>query len=997
MKYIKLLMALCVLFASFSLNLKGQNSGGVTVESTINDQAGNPVANASIYGDEGKSIKYTDQAGHFSITVPANSVLYITAKGYLDKKVWAVPQMEKIVLEKQSNQKSIVNVAYRTVDKKDLTGTVSVLNPAEYINVDNNRETAGGINGRVGGLLGTGSIWGMGGALVLIDNIPSSLSNIKLDEVDQITVLKGINAVALYGSQAAKGAILVTSKRGSANKREINLRINHSYALPKGYPHYLGSADYMSLYNEARVNDGLAPLYSDEMIQNYKSGNKYRFPSTDYFSSDYLKKYMNYTDANAEFSGGNDVATFYTNIGWSNSTSLMNFGESKNDGNNRYNIRANIDVKLSDYIKSSINVATVYSQTHTGGTGNFWSTTASLLPNKFSPLIPVDQIGTGSADALLQARKSENVIDGKYILGGTQDIQTNALAEIYAGNYVNNVDRSLQISNGVDFDLRNITKGLTFHTLVYEVFSNSYYISLNNTYKIYSPTWSDQDSITALTAYGTDTHTGTQSIGGTAQTRNLGAVLHLDYEKSINDVHNFNAMLLGSGSSIMISGNKQANTNTNLGLQLGYNYKHKYLVNFSGNFMNSTKLSAKNRVAFSPNVSMGWVINKENFLADSKIVNFLKLTAAAGYLNSDLDIPSYYLYDGIFSTQSGGFGWDDGTYSASSTVSTYGASPDLKFPKLKQYSVGLEGSLFQNLLNFQTTYFLVRDDGMPTQRFNMYPGYNNQFIPYTNYNCNEYSGIDFDLNANKKVGEVELNLGIHGTYATSKVIKRDELNLDAYQNAVGKPVDAIFGLQNKGFFQDQNDINNSPAQQFGDVAPGDIKYVDENNDGKVDTKDAVKIGRWGSPINLGLNFSAAYKNFTFFVSGTGSYGGDGVKTNNYYWVQGDNKYSDVVLNRWTPDTKTIATYPRLSSKTNNNDFRYSDFWLYKTDRFNIDKVQLSYELPKDILAKTFIRELGVYLYGSNLFTISKSRSILDLNIGSAPQFRYYNLGVRANF
>jgi hypothetical protein len=288
-------------------------------------------------------------------------------------------------------------------------------------------------------------------------------------------------------------------------------------------------------------------------------------------------------------------------------------------------------------------------------------------------------------------------------------------------------------------------------------------------------------------------------------------------------------------------------------------------------------------------------------------------------------------------------------------------------------------------------------DGLPTQRFSQYPNYFSSFIPYTNYNAQRRSGFDVMLNVNKKVGDVQLSLGTTATYTKSKVTKRDELYLDPYQNRSGQPVDAIFGLVNEGLFMDQNDINNHARQLFSEVKPGDIKYKDQNGDNIIDSRDEVMIGRYNAPFSYGVNLNVGYKNFNLFVLGTGSNGGYNLTNSNYYWVSGDLKYSDVVLNRWTEATKSTATFPRLSSQQNNNDFRSSDFWLYKTDRFNLSKIQLTYNLTSTVLRKTFVNDLVLYISGSNLYTFSQNRKILDLSIANTPQLRSYTVGLRAKF
>jgi hypothetical protein len=380
----------------------------------------------------------------------------------------------------------------------------------------------------------------------------------------------------------------------------------------------------------------------------------------------------------------------------------------------------------------------------------------------------------------------------------------------------------------------------------------------------------------------------------------------------------------------------------------------------------------------------------------------LKLTASAGIINTDLDIDSYYLYDAVYSPTAY-FSWADGNYTNRATTISRGENKNLTFAKRKEFNLGIEGSLLNNKLDFQATAFFIKKEGIPVQSYTQYPSYfytaypTTSFVPYTNFNANRYQGFDFQMNFHQKVGDVNLTVGAAGTYVTTKALKRDELYADSYRNRVGKPTDAIFGLQSEGMFADQDAINNHAVQKFGQVKPGDVKYKDQNNDGVIDDRDEVMIGRWGSPFTCGLNFTAQWKGFTLFVLGTGSFGGTGIKNSSYYWVYADSKYSAVVRDSWTEETKNTATYPRLTTLSGDNNFRYSDFWTYSTDRINLSKVQLTYSLPKNILKNSFIKGLNIYASGSDLLTISKNRDIMELNVGSTPQTRFYNLGIKAEF
>ena len=279
-------------------------------------------------------------------------------------------------------------------------------------------------------------------------------------------------------------------------------------------------------------------------------------------------------DVSAEFSGGNKDARFYSNLGWTNNTTLLNIGEGKNEGDNRFNVRGNVDLNINDFISSTIDVSAVLSNSRRGLV-DYWNSAATLLPNKYAPLIPIDMIAPDSVDALLLAENSKNIIDGQYILGGTQENMTNPVADLYVGGYNRYISRVLQVTNGINIDLNRLLKGLSFHTRFNADYYNSYNQSINNEYSVYTPTWdsiSDSEIITGIEKYGNDARPGTQNIAGTAQTRNLGFSMQFNYLRSLNEIHNLSAILLASGTSITRSRVYQPSTNANLGLQLGYNY-----------------------------------------------------------------------------------------------------------------------------------------------------------------------------------------------------------------------------------------------------------------------------------------------------------------------------------------------------------------------------------------------------------------------------------------
>lgn len=916
-----------------------------------------------------------------------------------------------------------VQIAFRKVAESDLTGGVSVINMQELNDKNYSTYSLDNLQGYVGGWNGN-SLWGMdgdnAGYLVLVDGVPRDADNVLPSEIEQITFLKSASAVVLYGSRASKGVIYITTKRGKEQEKlQIDVRANTGFYVPKSYPKYLGSAEYMTLYNEALANDGLDPLYSDTEIYNYASGaNPYRYPNVDYYSSDYLKKAYNRSDVTAEFSGGNKRARFYSNIGYYRQSDIFNFGEVANNYTGRLNIRGNVDVTINDDITAFANAnATFYDtrsgrttyETEDGETYDYWTEAASMRPNRFAPLIPLSYIDPNSLAAQTLMGTNSNIFNG-YFLGGSQVDQRNIFADYYAAGYNKYTSRQFQFDTGLDFKLDKLLKGLSFHFLFAVDYATSYNTSYDNEYRIYTPTWSNyngSDLITDFTYEGTDKKTGQQTISGSTDNQTIALSAYFDYKTTVNKVHNLSAMFIVNGFQQTYSGVYHRTSNANLGIQLGYNYKGKYYADFSGAAVHSAKLAEGHRNAFSPALTLAWKLHEEDFLKDSPMVDELMLNVSGSILHQDIDLSDYYMYAANYTQADGAWwGWHDGT-SLQSTNSIHGANEDLTFVKRKEFTAGLRTSLWNRLVTADANFFINSVEGLPIQSTSLFPSYFStyypeaSFVPYVNYNNNKRIGFDFAVNFNKKVGEADLSLGVTGTYYNTEITQRDENNEYEYQNRVGKPIDGIWGLECLGFFESDEDVANSPTQNFGGtVRKGDLKYKDQNGDGVIDSKDEVYLGRgawYGSPFTLGLNFTAKWKNFTFFALGTGGFGGYGMKSSSYYWVYGDGKYSEVVRGRWTEETAATATYPRLTTQTGDNNFRNSTFWLYKTNRFDLAKVQLTYDFPKRLLQKTFLKEAAVYVSGSNLLTIAKERELLEMNVGSAPQTRFYNLGVKIAF
>ena len=904
-----------------------------------------------------------------------------------------------------------VNVAFRTVDKSDLMGGVSSINMVELTHKNYTTYSLDNMQAYVGGY--TGQLWNMGDALVIVDGVPRDANNVLPSEIEQITFLKSASAVVLYGSRAAKGAILITTKRGRNEGLKVSVRGNATIYTPKEYPTYLSSAPYMKLYNEARLNDGNTAAYSENEIYAYAQGdNPYRYPSINFFSNDYLSKTYQRYEGIAEFSGGGKYAHFYANVGLYHNNDLLNFGEGKNNGTTRLNVRGNIDLCLNDWITGYVNANATFYDVRSDRS-DFWAQSAKITPtsqNPLTPLIPISALNLNDAEQLKLYEGSNYIVDGQYLLGGTQNQKTNPFAAMYVAGWDKYTSRQMQFDMGINFDLNSVLKGLSFKTKFAVDYATTYNTYMDNQYATYEPVWDTNkyNKVTKLNKYNVDKRTGIPVRGGATYKQMILWQGQFDYNRSFG-LHNVDATFLAHGYQQSIAGEYHRISNANLGLNVGYNYNKTYYAELSMAAIHSAKLAEGHREAVSPVASAAWRISNEKFMEGTKSwLDDLKINASYGVINEDLDIEKYYMYDNIFTATGTWWGWSEAANSMQTSDSQRGANYELGFVKRKEFRAGIDASLWNGLITLNANYFNVKFDGllvtpeaqMPSYYHTYWPTSN--FLAYMNYNIQSRSGFDFTVNVHKQFGEVDLQAGFTGMVYDCKNDRYSENVAHDWLKSEGQRIDALRGYKCLGFMTEE-DMKVEDGKKVPAVAtinsyaqPGDLKYQDMNGDGIIDSKDQVVLGKWTPDVTLGFNFTAKYKNFTLFLNATGNFGASAVKNNSYMWCE-TGKYSDVLLNRWTPETAATATYPRLSLEHSDLNYVTSDFWTYKTDAVRLNKVQLTYDFPTTMFQNSFVKGLQLYVYGADLLTIAKERKYMETAVGSAPQCRSYNLGVKVNF
>ncbi|MPM59794.1 hypothetical protein SDC9_106640 [bioreactor metagenome] len=452
----------------------------------------------------------------------------------------------------------------------------------------------------------------------------------------------------------------------------------------------------------------------------------------------------------------------------------------------------------------------------------------------------------------------------------------------------------------------------------------------------------------------------------------------------------------------------------NFGLRANYIFDNKYVAEVDGMLVASPRFSKENRWGFSPAVGLGWIISEEDFLKSVDKIDFLKLKASYGNTKTDYDdaLANYYLYQNVYNV-GGTFNYGDGI-GQNNYMNVQTGNQNISWVQRNELNAGIETSLFNKVLFMEVNYFHSTRFDEIQKRTNTYPQFmgGTDFIAYENYAERVQQGFEADLRFTKQFGDFRLSADFNIINLVPIRTLIDELDYGPgheYRQRQGKVNDAIWGLVADGLYtQDEIDKINDPLDQtvskpaFGGVKAGDIKYVDLDNNNIIDENDTKAIGNTQPRFNYGLRLTIDYKNLSLFVFGAAETGYHRIMSNSYNWVYGEMKYPAYLVNRWAynpalnVDTRATATYPRLTTKNNTNNFRNSTFWLTERDYFSIPAIQLTYAVPHKLLSSIFLKQFSVYARVDNLLTLSKDK-YATLNVGSSPQLRMYNIGIKAGF
>ena len=818
------------------------------------------------------------------------------------------------------------------------------------------------------------------GLFIVIDGFQSTeayFQQLTPQEIESITLLKDASATAIYGSKGANGVLLITTKRGTSDKIKINFSIQSGFQQPLRLPEFLGAYDYATLYNEALVNDGKSPFYTPMDLEAYKTGNDPIFhPDVDWYGT-ILRKAAPITNYNFTASGSNEYFRYFVLLNVLDDRSLYrkagNVSDfSKNGTYTRYNFRTNIDVKLSKRLQGAVTLGgTIEDKTNPGtseNTSGMFDLMSSIAPNAF----PV-YVSTG--------------------MYGGNSMYSNPLGDLMQTGYTSYNGRSLQAIFQLKGDLGFITPGLSVNGAVG---FNTYFKSYSKKSRQYARYSVDRDNADEIiyTTYGQNTSlAGDES--SSSQWRDYSLQASLNYNRTFNGLHNIDAIYLGSYNDYVVTGTDLSYKNIAMGGRVTYSYDKRYIGEFSFGYNGTENFPKGHRFGFFPAGSLGWILSNEAFLKGNPILNYLKLRASYGIVGNDNIGGIRYMFDQYYD----GYGYHLGNSNNVQDGLVQGklANPDVTWEKEKKFNVGFEATLV-NKIDVSFDYFIQKRSNILSQPYRTVPDYLGISRPDINIGKVGNKGLETSIRYNG-IGKKDLTYFVETSlwYAKNKVVYNAEaIQENEYLYGTGRMVGQPFVLEAIGFFKDEDDILKSPTQTFTDVRPGDIKYKDQNKDGKIDSNDYYPIGYTSMPqITLGLHGGITFKGFDLDVFFQGAANRTVYCGGKYYHAfQNDGKVSSIAMGRWTPETAETATYPRLSSENNLNNYQASSFWQKNGNFLKLRSLEIGYTLPFQLSRKINLEKVRIFANGTNLFSLDHMDGFTDPETMSGyPALRTISFGL----
>ena len=977
---------------------KKEKSKIVRISSRVVDENGAPVRNAEIISGEGAMIRYSDADGNFTTQSKSDAVILIEAEGYrdyiLDLKAGDVPDEITLITEGflSGEDDMIERADGEKVTALENTHAVSVIDPEDILKYpDLNLTNA--FQGRAAGLIVRSGSGGLGNnkssfyvrglhasgtaAIVVVDGMERSIEDIAAEEIGSIQVLKDAPAKALYGPRAANGVVLITTKRGEANKNIKRFTVEYGISPSMRMPDYLGAYDYATLFNEARENDRLSPYYTQQQLQGYlNSGgeNDVYYPDNDWYSR-FAGSMMSYRKASAEFLGGNRTMQYALIVGYTGGSGVESVGQRTNL--NRLNVRGNLDIRINDFISVSADVATRMQFKKFGNLNesDLFSRISTLRPNEYPLTIPAEVLG-------LEPNK-----DGTPFFGGSVLNTDNILDDMQYGGHSQNQTMTTSADLGIDLDFDKYVKGLSAEAY----FTIDNYSTLNSVMNRFHAAYAIDPYIDAdgNQAYRiqqvrkANANNDNININSEQTRRTIGFHANAMYERSFGD-HSVSGVLAFRYYMDKAVTKTQDCVTTNTTARFNYAYKSRLFAELVLGMMGSNQFNQAHRYLFTPALSLGYVASMDPYV---------KIKASAGRLGYDPN-SDYLLYCTTWNYPGnyalGEFG--DAAMSYRTALTAYG-NPDIGWITSTEMNVGAEFSALDNRLSGEVNYFRELREGGIASLSSIYSAVIGQYVMQANCTDVRNHGVDLAIGWDDTAldGDFSYGIGLNFTYSRNKIIRTNEVpGIEEYRKTTGRPTSGIFGLQAEGLFGKEIDLAGHAKQNFGDYTTGDIAYKDQNNDGLIDGRDETYLGQ-NFPVTVwGLDVRIDYKGFGFYALATAETGASAMMNTSYWWNTGLDSYSVKALDRYHPVNNPEGTLPRLTTTAGSNSYQKSSFWLADADFLRLKNVELSYTWKIRNL-NSALRQIKFFVQGTNLLVLSGIKDVdpemPDAGISTYPAYR----------
>ncbi|MBD5367589.1 MAG: TonB-dependent receptor [Bacteroides sp.] len=1016
------------------------------VSGTVIDENGDPLAGATIAVKQQPSIAMaTNLDGEFTLTVPSPDVdLIVSYIGYTAQTV-AVKGRTELTIKMNPDDTmldEVVVVGYGVQKKVTLTGSVSSVGSKDLLKAPM-QNVSNLLTGKVTGLTsiqssgqpgsdgtsmyvrggtavanssGTGFV--LTGPLVLVDGVERSMDYVNPNDIESISVLKDA-AAAIYGIKGAQGVILITTKKGEG-KPVISYSGSITATHNTAFPELLNASEYMYYKNKAREMDGLAPLYTADFQQEVLANDPNSpFGTTDW--ADLLFRTGWTQQHNVSASGSSERTRYYTSVGIMDQS-----GTIKETDYKRYNVRANLDITLAKNLTFSTNLSGIRTKRHWPGS----SFSAQGEINPVRQLLNTAPIIKPYFDGYDQAW-----MDG-------DAINVNPIAAVHNSGYMNQERYIFNSSWKLEYDFKDIWKpldGLKISAFFAYDYNQTTDRNFTSSYQLRS---FDRNTCEPklMWAYGIGKDGGfnRSSSGGeswqfrpsvsynhTFGKHSVGALFLYEASKYYSETMTAYAMGFIATDPVDISlGSDKVNaanpsgSHQHTGIvsyvgRLNYDYDNKYLVEFAFRRDGSYVFSPDKRWGFFPSASLGWVLSREDFMKDIQWIDHLKVRGSYGQTGDNTT--RAFQYNALFSQWNNSWMLGGAPTSQFSYTNAY-IYRNLTWATTYTYNLGIEMNTFQNKLNAEIDLFYKDTHDLLEQTSGAYPGSLGSYFPaYANSGRVDSRGFEIAL-THTLAPTRDFNYRLRGTisYARNKVLKKKVSdNAPYYRQQLGKPLGAVYGFRTDGLFQSQAEIDAYPAAPSGETLLGDIKYVDINGDGIISADgDYVQIGYGRIPeFNFSLSADFNYRDFyltmlwqgvthcDYALQGVYDTGVTAATTYTSAFTTG-NSPRYLIEDAWTPEN-TNAKYPRLSSVSRYNNAWVSDWWIVNGEYLRLKNMQIGYNLPEKVLAKTPFSRVNVYLAGTNLLTFShfpyadpESPSVSN---GYYPQQKTYSFGLNVTF